>query len=431
MAPPSQVPSAVALAQGCATAYEQQSGEVLHPDCHRSIELLADHFAQRGQLEGIFLGRVIRAAGLAPFVRGPNLGHEALGDFLACGAIELNISTNVDVLTEMAAESIGEPLSGVAVTRAEAVTGTQPHRPHVKLHGCFRRSIPETLWCLEQLSRLPFDQRIHDFTQWLPNALLGRDLVFVGFWSDWAYLNQVLEAVVGQAMPNLVVLVNPSNHLDLRAKAAGLWDLAHREPTEFVHAQQSGADFLDELRRGFSVRFMKRMLNSSTPFFQAEFGHVPRSFPAFEGLTGPSLYQWRRDSTCTPPELVVRQKEPDSSMHRLGVMHLELHEAGARIEEDAYLHLGKRVRLVQGAGRYLSDVQNDFTHTSAVNGADDIVICVGAQDTSPLPLDIIRDPGNVNVANRGGSGVWLTDDAARDLFATLAPDPVPPAEPAV
>jgi hypothetical protein len=125
MAPPSQVPSAVALAQGCATAYEQQSGEVLHPDCHRSIELLADHFAQRGQLEGIFLGIVIRAAGLAPFVRGPNLGHEALGDFLACGAIELNISTNVDVLTEMAAESIGEPLSGVAVTRAEAVTGAQ------------------------------------------------------------------------------------------------------------------------------------------------------------------------------------------------------------------------------------------------------------------------------------------------------------------
>ena len=44
-------------------------------------------------------------------------------------------------------------------------------------------------------------------------------------------------------------------------------------------------------------------------------------------------------------------------MHRLGVMHLELHEAGARIEEDAYLHLGKRVRLVQGAGRYLSDVK--------------------------------------------------------------------------
>ena len=109
MAPPSKVPNAATLAQACATAYEQQSGEVLRPDCHWNIELLADYFVQRGQLESIFLGRVIRSAGLAPFVRGPNLGHEALGDFLGCGAIELNISTNVDVLTEMAAEKIGEP----------------------------------------------------------------------------------------------------------------------------------------------------------------------------------------------------------------------------------------------------------------------------------------------------------------------------------
>ena len=118
-------------------------------------------------------------------------------------------------------------------------------------------------------------------------------------------------------------------------------------------------------------------------------------------------------------------------MHRLGVMHLELHEGGARIVEDAYLHLGKRVRLVQGAGRYLSDIQNAFTHTSAVNGADDIVICVGAQDTSPLPPHIMHNPSNVNVVNRGGSGVWLTDDAARDFLATLAPAGVQPAEPTV
>ena len=75
MAPPSKVPPATALAQSCATAYEQQSGEVLQPDCHWNIELLADYFAKRGQLEGIFLGRVIPALrDLALFVRGSEPG---------------------------------------------------------------------------------------------------------------------------------------------------------------------------------------------------------------------------------------------------------------------------------------------------------------------------------------------------------------------
>ena len=239
-----------------------------------------------------------------------------------------------------------------------------------------------------------------------------------------------MESAIGQTQPNLIVLVNPSDPAELRSKAPGLWDLAHREPTELVPVMESGADFLDELRRGFSVRFMKQMLNAARASFQAEFGRAPIGLPSFESLPGPSLYQWRRDSTCAPPECVVRQKEPDASMHRLGVVHLELHEAGARIEEDAYLHLGKRVRLIQGAGRYLSDVQNAFTQTSAVNGADDLIICVGAQDTSPLPPDIIRDPPNANFANRGGSGIWLTDDAARGYFAKLQPVPAQEAAPA-
>jgi hypothetical protein len=249
MALPSGVPSAPALAAQCAAAYETISGIELPERLHWDIEALADYFAERNQLQSIFLNRVIRSADLGAFFRNPNLGHEAIGDFLGCGAIELNISTNVDDLTERASELLGEPKANIAIDRAEAARPWN-HKPHVKLHGCFRRDIADTLWCSRQLQMNPFQTRIQEFREWLPGILLERDLVFVGFWSDWAYLNQVLEGVLSNTQAGRIVLVNPTDPDLLQEKAPGLWALAHTEGTEFIHVRQSGDVFLDELRHG-------------------------------------------------------------------------------------------------------------------------------------------------------------------------------------
>jgi len=315
-------------------------------------------------------------------MRMPNKGHEAVADMLGCSAIEANISTNVDFMIEVAAENLGEPLARIAVTREEAVTGSQPHKPHVKLHGCFRRNVRETLWCTEQITRPPFSDRIRDFSQWLPNMLLGKDLIFVGFWTDWAYLNNVFEAIVDHSTPSLMVLVNPSELASLQEKAPVLSSFSERPHTEFVHVRDSGADFLDALRRGMGERFMKVVLNRGATAYRNISGTLPANIQDFTGLDTHSLYQWRRDTTCTPPENIVRYKSPDDRMARLGVSHLQLQEMGAVIENDAYRFRGKRVRLVHGAGQYLADVQKAFNRSSSLSDQKDIIICVGADDTS-------------------------------------------------
>jgi len=113
----------------------------------------------------------------------------------------------VDDLIKRAAEQLGEPKASVALTRAETAR-PYPHALHVKLHGCFRRDVPGTLWSKHQLTYHPFQQRVEEFAQWLPGQLQDKDLVFVGFWSDWAYLNQVL----GERFSVLSSLFHSMNH---------------------------------------------------------------------------------------------------------------------------------------------------------------------------------------------------------------------------
>ena len=87
----------------------------------------------------------------------------------------------MDDLVEHAAETLGEPKASVALTRAEAARPL-PHKPPVKLHECFRRDMRQTLWSSRQLQAAPFEDRLREFTEWLPGVLLERDSVFVGLW---------------------------------------------------------------------------------------------------------------------------------------------------------------------------------------------------------------------------------------------------------
>lgn len=422
MAAPSQVPSAYELARRCASAYVSTFGETLAAECHDNIEKLAEYFAGRAQLESVFLGKVIDEAGIGPFMRKPNKGHRAIADMLGASAIAANLSTNVDCLIEVAAEELGEPVARIAVTREEAVTGTGPHSPHVKLHGCFRRNQQETLWCAEQLGRTPFQERIHGFSEWLPNLLLGKDVIFLGFWTDWAYLNSVFEAILAHATPRLMVVVNMSDFETLQEKAPGLSSFSTRTNTEFLHVPESAADFLDELRRGLGERFMRILLNRGITAYGSMNKTPPVNVQQFNEIDSDSLYRWRRDSTGTPPEGIVREKSSDVHMARLGAAHIDLQGMGAVIENDAYAFRGKRIRLVHGAGRYLADIQKSFTQASPIIANEDIIVCVGAEDTSLLPLDITKGANRVNIVNRGNGGRFITDTSFESVLANIPVD---------
>lgn len=419
---PSSVPSAARLANQCANAYEETSGTTLPPEMHWDIEALAEFFASRNELENIFLDDIMqRIPDYGTFFRNHNIGHEAVADFLACHAIEIAISTNVDDLIEHAAESLGEPKANVAVSRAEVNTPS-PHKPHVKLHGCFRRKKSETLWCTSQLDSSPFDERIREFTEWLPGTLQGRDLVFVGYWSDWAYLNKVIGNVLAQSHASRIVLVNPSPLEELQTKAEGLWNLAHREGVEFLHEKQAGQDFLDELRQAYSFQFMRRLILSGRSAFKARLGYDAPAVTGFDTLSSKELYEWRQDSTATPFRRIVRKKEPDEFMQRLGATHLEMLDAGAQVVGSAYARSGRTVRLIHGAGRLIGDIRSDYTRATAFT-SDDLVVCVGAEKTDPLPDSIARGNGSDSFVRPGLSGTWINEVEARALFSELEQEP--------
>jgi SIR2-like domain len=415
MGAPSSVPSAARLADQCATYYEESSGTALPPDMHWNIELLADHFAGRRMLESIFLSDVmLRIPDFGTFFRDPNPGHEAIADLLGCSAIEMNISTNVDDLIECAAEQMWEPKAHVAVTRAETAR-PYPHALHVKLHGCFRRDVPGTLWSKEQLGYAPFQERIRDFSQWLPGVLQDKDLVFVGFWSDWSYLNEVLGSVIRNSQVSRIVLVNPSSEDDLRGKAGDLWDLAHQGAVDFIHERESGPVFLDELRQAYSFHFMRRLISSGRLTFTQMTGRQAPAFRGFDGLSSRDLYEWRQDSTGTPAQQIVRKKFPDENMQRLGAMHLEMQEAGAIVDGSAYVRDGYRVRLIHGAGRLVGEVRAKYAPLPSFI-PDDLVVCVGADNTGFLPDNIARGNRSDSLVRPGLSGNWMTETEAREFF---------------
>jgi len=85
----------------------------------------------------------------ALFKSQPNLGHEAIADFLGCGAIREAVTTNLDRLVENAADNLGEPLFR-AIADVPGLGDTPEHRPYLKVYGCMERSPTATIWYKEQ-----------------------------------------------------------------------------------------------------------------------------------------------------------------------------------------------------------------------------------------------------------------------------------------
>src|ERR1700733_579308 len=255
MAAPSRVPSAAALATFCKEKYEREIGAKLSDSFASDLEAQAEHFAANGQLVQTFIRRLIPRE---PFRLDPNAGHFAIADFLSSQVADFVLSTNIDRLVEVAAEDLGEPQADVDLDGTEANT-PRPHSPHIKLHGCLQRDEVNTVWCKSQLEKDPARERIGQLEMWIRARLLGRDVVFLGFWSDWAYLNAIFESTVTSIENALVVIVNPSEDAVLEAKAKGLWDWSAKAGITRRIVRESAADFLAELRKLMWINFLNRV----------------------------------------------------------------------------------------------------------------------------------------------------------------------------
>ena len=406
MAAPSNLPSAASVAQRCAETNVACTGAALDPALQTDLGAMSLHFRNENRFENFFVARLVPWASLNGV---PNAGHEAIADLLASGLVVGAPTTNFDYLVESAAGILGEPDFRAVVDAGDLAQDT-PHRPFIKLHGCAVRSRPSTIWCAEQLGDATVVQRMNEFRAWLGANLGGRDLVFVGFWSDWAYLTDLLTQFLGVAVPQHVYLVDPASATYLEEKAPGLWAWAHGPGITFHHCQESGRDFLDELRRRWSRLFVTRLMNEATATYTGLFGAPTGAVPAAGADNSPDLYALRRDLSGTPRNAPVRVRQPDAADHVAGAMHRRLLESGATYAQHRYDFGGRRIRVVSSRGRLLSQVRADFENEPPFPVPPEEVVCAGAISDA-TPSHLVRGSATATIVRPGATSNWVTHQA--------------------
>lgn len=409
MASPTELPSARELAGICARKYQLLTGTELPIDVQGNLERTADHF--------LSLGRFREMLSFVPwerFYRRPNSGHTAISDFLCCGAVRLAASTNYDRHIEDAALELGEQDFRTALDGIEAIELPTHHRPLLKLHGCCHRDLKNTLWAHSQCaSNLELSRRLALSGDWLRGQLGGRDLVILGFWTDWDYLNDVLSTAVTGSEPRTVVLVDLDDAGVLEAKASVLWNWANQPGVDFYHVRESADAFLDELRVAFSQGFVRQVLASGTPVFASLFGgEAPPTAALLECLVANDLYSLRKDLSGCASRCPARSRKPDTTMELAGAFILALLNAGGALRGTCFVLGERRIRVINSANQLLSGVKSEFSEHLGIARDCDTVICVGAIDDG-APGNLVRGEQETSIVRQGWGGEWLTHESAR------------------
>lgn len=400
MAAPSLLPSAAALAWKAKQKYDATFGGDRDP-LPESIDDQAKFFFERGELETVYLRNYIDHNAFAAV---PNKGHFAAADLLLTGAINTAVSTNVDTLIETAGNMLFGNV-GAGVTRTRVAALAPGVSPLLKIHGCW--SDPSgTVWAAGQVAAQPIKSRVEECATWLTNRLLDRDLVIVGYWTDWDYLNEVLDASLGAVNPSRVIVVDPCETASFAAKAPALFALGQRASHEFCHVRCSGDVFLDKLRVDFSRTFVRRVLHAGVESYSAHAGTGPDHAWLEPGSTDAEvLWRIRRDLEGRNPNEPAKARAPIEEP-LLGMTLLQLQARGA-VADGSYWSLGgRRVRVLRAANRPLHEVEAAFARETAPVVAPELVIAVGAE-AMLLPPSIARGTGSGSIA-RGTASRWLS-----------------------
>ncbi len=407
MAPPSALPAAWRVAEMCFEKYQVAIDPHCDPALRVDLEALAEYFAGRAALQTIFLRSLVP---WEEFTRPSNSGHGAIADFLLTRSIVACLSSNYDNLIERRAWDYGADLQ-VALDGDQASVQAAVHAPLLKFHGCAFKDRDNTVWTRSQLGGEPIAGRIERSATWMAANLRNRDLLVTGFWTDWGYLNRILTEALGNVTPSSIIVVDPSPQVELAQKAPELWAIAHRPGVAFDHIQESGADALDELRRAFSARYLRQVFAAGRQAFEAELG-VPCADALLEVVEfdSESLYNLRRDAEGAPGVKPAISKRP-GECELLGLFHLLLRAAGAQQNEEGYELKGRRIRVINGAGKTLSTMQSRYVAPPATISAD-MVVAVGATETG-LPGHLVRPGHPFSIVRPAAGGDWFDLLSAR------------------
>lgn len=408
MAPPSSLPSAAQLAADAKQQYDSTHGADRDP-LPISIDEQAEFFFQRSELDTVYLRTYIDRDA---FAGRPNSGHLAAADLLLTGGITTAVSTNVDTLIESAGSYIFGQI-GVGISRDQVAALPPKISPLLKIHGCW--SDPSTtIWAASQIDDEQIEGRLEACGDWLGNRLLNCDIIVVGYWTDWDYLNQVLDSSIGAVTPGRVIVVDPCETREFSVKAPALFELGHRATHEFCHVQASGDQFLERLRVNFSRSFLRRALHSGSVPFTTLKGIAPdEAWLEPYSNDAETLWRIRRDLEGCDPNEPAKARNPMNEP-LLGMTLLLLRARGA-IPDESYWQLdGRRVRVLRAPNRALNEVEAAFSRETPPAVAPDCVVAVGAESL-PLPPNFARGSGTGSIA-REAAIQWLSrEDAVREL----------------
>jgi len=133
-------------------------------------------------------------------------------------------------------------------------------------------------------------------------------------------------------------------------------------------------------------------------------------------MDGDDLYDCRRDAEGVPYNRAARRKTPPADAAIASFLHHLLIGAPAA-REGAWYRIGvNRVRVVNGAGRDMNSVRDQYREPTALSAAD-VVVCAGAADLG-VPASIIGPGGGASIVHPSGGGGarWITVDQARREF---------------
>lgn len=408
MADPSNLPSAQHISEHCFDEYQRSVDPHLDLALRSDLEALAEHFRNTRMLETTFIGRLVP---WDQFAQPYNLGHAAMADFLIVRAVSACVSSNFDILIERCAWDYGFDFQA-ALDGDEATGHATTQSPLIKIHGCSNRDRINTIWAPTQIRKNEIARRIERSKVWLESNLRNKDILVIGFWSDWAYLNQIIGSALNGISPSSVILVDPADDAELQQRAPDLWEIAHGENVCFSHVNESGADVLDELRRAYSINYLSAVMETGRQTFEQQLGEsyeeVPREIADFGAAT---LYRWRQDAEGVPDGKPATRMRPENTAI-CGFFHLLLRRSGARQVPEGYELNERTIRVINGAGESLSSLRNRFIE-APVKKQGDIVVAAGATDLG-LPGDLIDRGREGNIIRPRAGGRWMDLVSARE-----------------
>lgn len=399
MAAPSNLPSAAKIAEDAKAEYDGRYAG-LKPPLPVGIEEQAQLFFTNHEL-GVYLTEFVDQD---VFAGCPNQGHVAVADLLLSNGFRAAVTTNVDVLIETAGQSLlGQVFTGIDGTSVASPPGGAA--PLLKIHGCWVQDRKNTVWTQGQLTAPPVADRIAQSESWLKTALLDKDLLIVGYSTDWDYMNQIIAQTLGTVSPASVLVVDPSSTADFVAKSPALAALADRAQKGSFHYMASGSDFLEALRLQFSKVFIHRAIAKGISDYKLLKGRPP-SAASLEApsLDNDALWRIRRDLLGCKPNRPARQPMPHDEA-AIGLTLLQLREAGG-IASGSYWNVhGQVVRVIRASGHLLHTLEHEYRWDMPPAAAPDVIVAVGADDVY-LPPDLVRQPdGSIT---RGSGPKWMT-----------------------